>query len=86
MRGAPSRRAFATPRARPSKNGPRSVPGRVKLVRGSARTEVRATPLSDSALARALTSLSRVPHISTASKPAAAAARTRAMRVRAGYA
>src|SRR5215469_5893943 len=78
IRGTPSRRAFSTPRSRPSKNGPKSVPGKVKFVRGSARTEVSATPLSDSAFARALTSLSRVPHISTASKPAAAAARTRA--------
>ena len=78
MRGDPSRRALSTPRARPSRNGVRSVSqGRVKLVRGSANTEVRVTPVSRSAAPRVSRSFSKVPQISTASKPAAAAARTR---------
>jgi hypothetical protein len=74
MRGQFSSRAFSTPRSRPSKNGLRSVPGSVKFVRGSASTDVSETPVSCRRLRSDGMSWLDVPHISTASKPAAAAA------------
>src|SRR3954452_22892905 len=77
IRGQPSCRACSTATSSPSWAGARSVPGKVKPMRGPDSSEVTCTPVSASALARESRSLSVVNHISTASKPAAAAARTR---------
>src|SRR5215213_1993847 len=77
IRGQPSCRACSTAMSSPSCAGARSVPGKVKPIRGPASSEVSCTPVSASALARESRSLSVENHISTASKPAAAAARTR---------
>src|SRR5829696_8848686 len=77
MRGQASRRACSTATSSPSCAGARSVPGKVKPIRGPAIIEVSCTPVSASAFARESRSLSVENHISTASKPAAAAARTR---------
>src|SRR4051794_33187577 len=77
IRGQPSCRACSTATSSPSWAGARSVPGKVKPMRGPASSDVSWTPVSASALARESRSLSVENHISTASKPAAAAARTR---------
>src|SRR4051794_37284022 len=77
IRGQPSCRACSTATSSPSWAGARSVPGKVKPMRGPASSDVSCTPVSASALARESRSLSVENHISTASKPAAAAARTR---------
>src|SRR3954452_15756845 len=77
IRGQPSCRACSTATPSPSWAGARSVPGKVKPIRGPASSDVSCTPVSASALARESRSLSVENHISTASKPAAAAARTR---------
>src|SRR3954452_18314770 len=77
IRGQPSCRACSTATSSPSWAGARSVPGKVKPIRGPASSDVSCTPVSASALARESRSLSVENHISTASKPAAAAARTR---------
>src|SRR3954447_10451790 len=77
IRGQPSCTACSTATSSPSWAGARSVPGKVKPIRGPASSEVSCTPVSASALARESRSLSVENHISTASKPAAAAARTR---------
>src|SRR5215212_8843010 len=77
IRGQPSWSACSTATSSPSWAGARSVPGKVKPIRGPASREVSWTPVPASALARESRSLSVENHISTASKPAAAAARTR---------